>query len=55
VGHSAQVAPPLPWGSREAVLQRDSEIRRIWEERRGAHAPQTSADWESDAKPASKR
>lgn len=33
IGHAADVAPPLPWANREAVLQRNEEIRRIWEER----------------------
>jgi hypothetical protein len=33
-GHSADVAPPLPWTNREAVLRRNMEIQRIWEERR---------------------
>jgi hypothetical protein len=33
-GHAAEVAPPLPWTTRESVLQRDKEIRRIWEEQR---------------------
>jgi hypothetical protein len=31
-GHAAEVAPPLPWKSRESVLQRDQEIQRIWEQ-----------------------
>jgi hypothetical protein len=33
-GHSAEVAPPLPWSTREAVLRRNQEIQRIWEQRR---------------------
>jgi hypothetical protein len=33
-GHAAAVAPPLPWPTREAVLRRDQEIRRIWEQTR---------------------
>ena len=33
-GHSADVAPPLPWTTRESVLQRNREIQRIWEQRR---------------------
>src|SRR5712691_11514593 len=33
-GHSADVAPPLPWTDREAVLRRNEEIQRIWEQRR---------------------
>lgn len=35
-GHSADVAPPLPWMTREAVLRRDQEIKRIWEQERKA-------------------
>ncbi len=31
-GHAAEVAPPLPWPNREAVLRRDQEIRRVWEQ-----------------------
>jgi hypothetical protein len=31
-GHAATVAPPLPWTDREAVLRRDLEIQRIWEQ-----------------------
>jgi hypothetical protein len=31
-GHAAEVAPPLPWPDREAVLRRDKEVRRIWEQ-----------------------
>ena len=33
-GHSADVAPPLPWISREEVLRRDAEIKHIWEQER---------------------
>jgi hypothetical protein len=33
-GHAADVAPPLPWTTRDAVLRRDKEIQRIWEEQR---------------------
>jgi hypothetical protein len=33
-GHSADVAPPLPWTDRESVLRRNMEIQRIWEEQR---------------------
>lgn len=32
-GHAADVAPPLPWLNREAVLKRDEEIRRLSEQR----------------------
>jgi hypothetical protein len=35
-GHSAEVAPPLPWRDREAVLRRNTEIQRIWEQERKA-------------------
>jgi hypothetical protein len=39
IGHSATVAPPLPWTTSEAVLQRNTEIQRIWErERKSAGA-----------------
>jgi hypothetical protein len=34
IGHSADVAPPLPWTSRESVLQRNREIQQIWEQKR---------------------
>jgi hypothetical protein len=33
-GHSANVAPPVPWPTREFVQLRDMEIQRIWEEKR---------------------
>ncbi len=33
-GHAADVAPPLPWTDREAVLRRNKEIQRIWDEQR---------------------
>jgi hypothetical protein len=35
-GHSADVAPPLPWTTREAVLERNEELKRIWEQQRKA-------------------
>jgi hypothetical protein len=39
-GHSADVAPRLPWPNREAVLRRNQEIKGIWEEeRKGVGAP----------------
>ena len=42
-GHSADVAPPLPWTSQEAVLRRNQEIKRIWEqERKAVGAPRAS-------------
>ncbi len=31
-GHAADVAPPLPWANREAVLRRNEEVQRIWEQ-----------------------
>ncbi len=33
-GHSAEVAPPLPWPDRESVLLRDVEIQRVWGQQR---------------------
>src|SRR5947209_3398758 len=33
-GHSADVAPPLPWTNREAVLRRNREIQGHWKEKR---------------------
>ena len=35
-GHAADVAPPLPWPNREAVLRRNQEIKRIWEQKQTA-------------------
>src|SRR5205823_2211356 len=32
IGNRAKVAPPLPWGNREAVLRRDADIQTIREE-----------------------
>jgi hypothetical protein len=37
-GHAAEVAPPLPWPTRESVLRRNIEIRRIWEQQRKSPA-----------------
>jgi len=34
IGHSADVAPPLPWTNRESVFRRNREIQRIWEQKR---------------------
>jgi hypothetical protein len=34
IGHSAQVSPPLPWTTREAVARRNQEIQDFWEQRR---------------------
>ncbi|MCI0640875.1 MAG: hypothetical protein L0Y72_30345 [Gemmataceae bacterium] len=42
IGNASQVAPPLPWADREAVLRRDAEIRAIREETqptRARHGP----------------
>jgi hypothetical protein len=33
-GHSAQVAPPLPWSTRESALRRNHEIQAIREQER---------------------
>ena len=33
-GHAAEVAPPLPWPTREAVLRRNQEIKCVWEQQR---------------------
>ncbi len=33
-GHTAPVAPPLPWTTRESVLGRNTEIQQICERRR---------------------
>ena len=33
-GHSADVAPPLPWSNRQAVALRNKEIQCIWEQQR---------------------
>jgi hypothetical protein len=33
-GHAAEVAPQLPWTTRESALGRNEEIRRIWEKER---------------------
>jgi len=42
-GHAAEVAPPLPWTTREAVLRRNQEIKRFWEqERKAIGAPKAS-------------
>ena len=35
-GHSADVAPPLPWTTGEAVLRRNQEIKLICEQERKA-------------------
>ncbi len=34
LGHSAEVAPPLPWSTRDSVLRRTQEIQRLWEQQR---------------------
>jgi hypothetical protein len=33
-GHAAEVAPPLPWPTQEAVRLRNQAIQRIWEQQR---------------------
>ena len=39
-GHSADVSPPLPWATQEAVRLRNQEIQRVWEQRREpVHTP----------------
>jgi hypothetical protein len=44
-GHAAEVAPPLPWTTREAVLRRNKEIQRLWEEQRQpAQTPNAPAE-----------
>jgi hypothetical protein len=32
IGSASEVAPPLPWPNREAVLRRDAEIQKLREE-----------------------
>ena len=34
IGHSADVAPPLPWSTRDSVMQRNKEIQRLCEQER---------------------
>ena len=34
LGHSADVAPPLPWSTRESAVQRNHEIQRLWQQKR---------------------
>jgi hypothetical protein len=41
-GHAADEAPPLPWTSRESAQRRNSEIKRVWEQKRKADAPNAS-------------
>jgi hypothetical protein len=33
MGHAADLAPPVPWPNRPSALQRNEQIRRIWEQR----------------------
>jgi hypothetical protein len=33
-GHASDVAPPLPWLTRECALRRNQEIQRIWAQER---------------------
>ena len=43
VGHSADEAPPNPWSCRDVVLQRNEQIRRVWEQKRKqAHSSNAS-------------
>src|SRR5437867_10856327 len=43
-GHAAGVAPSLPWTNREAVLRRNQEIQRIWEQvQNSGHTPSSSS------------
>jgi hypothetical protein len=47
IGSACQVAPPLPWTDREAVLRRDGEIRALREEiqrPRSTHLPLPKGD-----------
>lgn len=39
IGRASNVAPPLPWANRMAVLRRDAEIRGTREELQRARAP----------------
>ena len=40
LGHAADVAPPLPWPTRDAALRRNKEIEGIWvQARQPAGAP----------------
>jgi hypothetical protein len=41
IGHAADLAPPLPWTTRQSVLQRNKEIQRIWEQKRQPVGPQS--------------
>jgi hypothetical protein len=43
VGHAADVAPPLPWATREAALRRNHDIQRIaGQQRRPVGRPKAS-------------
>ena len=47
IGSAPEVAPPLPWANREAVLRRDAEIPALREEMqraRGTHLPLPKGD-----------
>ena len=39
LGHSAEVAPPLPWKTRALAVQRNQEVQRLWQQRRKPVAP----------------
>jgi len=34
LGHAADVAPPLPWPTRESALRRNTELQRAWQDQR---------------------
>jgi hypothetical protein len=38
IGYASEIAPPLPWPNREAVLRRDAEIRALREEMQRARS-----------------
>lgn len=40
-GHTADMAPPLPWTDRESVRLRNEEIQRIWEQQQERVQPAT--------------
>lgn len=48
-GHSAAVAPPLPWTTRETVLRRNKEIQRIREQERKPRRTQSVPPGEGTA------
>jgi hypothetical protein len=42
-GHAADVAPPLPWPTREAALRRNAEVQRLWEQKRQSAHPSNAS------------